>query len=443
MDEYAAFWWGRGAAPASPPPRNPNRDVPSNVNTAQPSWLERTERAARACRTWVALAGDLVGLLFRLLVFGATAWCMWTGMAVVGEARSALQTEEGARYAGRAVDAFLSALSAPALAALGAGAAALLATVVYVLCGDFGRPRQPAPAAAPPAQPGEPPWGPAWNWPGNSWGGPGPGWGPPQQPLGVADHRLPALPGAAGGALELEDNPAALARGPPRRRPLRPHHTVFLVALFSVAAGPCGAGGTLLRQQEEPGAGAGLLNATKRNGAPPAEGTWDLPATPALRCGAWVLLHAAAGGVGLPGVPALVADCGYWAALEFFAEGVLAGRRSAATGAAPDGEQGLPLTRRLAWKQELQAARALVLLDAGVDEVGEGVATSYSGKRALLVLHRRNRALTPTEEFGLGKRATRGPALRGSQGRAGERRRRSRRTTTPPLVSPGALLERS
>ena len=117
-----------------------------------------------------------------------------------------------------------------------------------------------------------------------------------------------------------------------------------------------------------------MLNATKRNGAPPAEETWDLPATPALRCGAWVLLHAAAGGVGLPGVPALVADCGYWAALELFAEGVLAGRRSAATGAAPDGEQGLPLTRSLAWKQELQAARALVFLDAGVDEVGEGVA---------------------------------------------------------------------
>ena len=94
-----------------------------------------------------------------------------------------------------------------------------------------------------------------------------------------------------------------------------------------------------------------------------------MPATPALRCGAWVLLHAAAGGVGLPGVPALVADCGYWAALELFAEGVLAGRRSVATGAAPDGEQGLPLTRSLAWKQELWRHRvgenwASMLLEA-------------------------------------------------------------------------------
>jgi len=273
MDEYAAFWWGRGAVPALPPQRNPNRDVPTHANATQPSWLERTERAARACRTWVALAGDLVGLLFRLHVFGAAAWCMWTGIAIVGEARSALQTEEGARYAGRAVDAFLSALSAPALAALGPGAAALLATVVYVLCGDFGRPRQPAPEAAPPAQPGEAPWGPVWGWPGNSWCGPGPGWGTPQQPLGAANPRLPPLPGAAGGGLELEDNRAALALGPPRRQALRAHHTVFLLALFSVAAGPCGAGGTSLRQQEEPGAGADLHNGTKRNGAQPAEGT--------------------------------------------------------------------------------------------------------------------------------------------------------------------------
>ena len=149
MDEYAAFWWGRGAVPTVAPYSHPIQEVPTDANALQPSWLERTERSARACRAWVALAGDFIGLLFRVLVFGATAWVMWTGISVVGEARSALQTEEGARYAGRAVDAFLSALSAPALAALGAGAAALLATVVYVLCGDFGRPRVPAPAAAP------------------------------------------------------------------------------------------------------------------------------------------------------------------------------------------------------------------------------------------------------------------------------------------------------
>ena len=241
MDEYAAFWWGRGAVPTVAPYSHPIQKVPTDANALQPSWLERTERSARACRAWVALAGDFIGLLFRVLVFGATAWVMWTGISVVGEARSALQTEEGARYAGRAVDAFLSALSAPALAALGAGAAALLATVVYVLCGDFGRPRVPAPAAAPLVQPGGVPWNPAWGWPGpECW------W--PQQPGGAADPRFQPLPDTRGGRLELEDKRQAVALAQPRRRGLGRHHTVTLLAFCCVAAGPVGAGSTSLRE---------------------------------------------------------------------------------------------------------------------------------------------------------------------------------------------------
>ena len=120
-----------------------------------------------------------------------------------------------------------------------------------------------------------------------------------------------------------------------------------------------------------------MLNETYSSLAPDARVSWDYPAKPALRCGAWVLLHAAAGGVGLPGVPALVAQCGLGAALELFAQGVFAGRRCSATGAAPGGDRGLPFSRTLAWKAEVQAARPPIgdydtdLVDGG--DAGEGV----------------------------------------------------------------------
>ena len=53
MYEYAAFWWARGAVPTVAPYSRPDQDVPPDVHALQPSWLERTERTARACRAWV------------------------------------------------------------------------------------------------------------------------------------------------------------------------------------------------------------------------------------------------------------------------------------------------------------------------------------------------------------------------------------------------------
>ena len=130
MDEYAGFWWGRGLVgqPALPPTPPQPRGGHEHVERDRPSWIER-------CRAWVALVGDLVGLLFRLLALAAFAWCMWQGLAVVADGREALQTGEGARRAGRTVDAFLSSLSAPALAVLGTGLTVLVVTVVFVLRG--------------------------------------------------------------------------------------------------------------------------------------------------------------------------------------------------------------------------------------------------------------------------------------------------------------------
>ena len=93
----------------------------------------------RSATAWVAFAGDVVSLVFRLSVLAAFLWFLWTGMGVVADGRSAVRTEEGARSAGRTVDAFLGVLSAPALAALGATGAAVLFTVVFVLRGEPGR----------------------------------------------------------------------------------------------------------------------------------------------------------------------------------------------------------------------------------------------------------------------------------------------------------------
>ena len=84
----------------------------------------------QSASAWVALAGDVVSLVFRLSVLAAFLWLLWTGMGVVADGRSALRTEEGGRSAGRTVDAFLGALSAPALAALVSTIAAVLFTVV-------------------------------------------------------------------------------------------------------------------------------------------------------------------------------------------------------------------------------------------------------------------------------------------------------------------------
>ena len=124
INGYAGFWGGRGLygpppplpalrAQAAPQEGEQGRRAPS----VTPS-LERAEQLAAACRAWVAFAGDVVGLLFRLLVLGAFAWCLWTYLDLVNEGRAALETEQGARNAGRTLDAFLSALSAPARGAL-------------------------------------------------------------------------------------------------------------------------------------------------------------------------------------------------------------------------------------------------------------------------------------------------------------------------------------
>ena len=127
MCGYADFWGGRGLYGAPPPaPRaalgdqaEPLEAQPERRAPAPTSRLQRAEQLAATCRTWVALGGDVVGLLFKLLVLGAFAFCFWTYLDLVKEERAALETEHGARNAGRTLDAFLSALSAPALGALG------------------------------------------------------------------------------------------------------------------------------------------------------------------------------------------------------------------------------------------------------------------------------------------------------------------------------------
>ena len=125
--------------------------------------MVRAEQVAAECRVWVALARDLVGLVFQLLVLAAFAWCLWTYLDLVSAGRAALETEHGARDAGRTLDAFLSALSAPALGALGVTGGALLLTVVLVLRGDGGFFQGASGAGAPSggtqgAQWGIPPW---------------------------------------------------------------------------------------------------------------------------------------------------------------------------------------------------------------------------------------------------------------------------------------------
>lgn len=86
------------------------------------SRQERAERTAEAGRAWVAFAADLVGLLFQVLVLGAVAWGLWGALELSAAGRTALQTEQDARVAGRTVNAFLGELSAGCLSgALGRG----------------------------------------------------------------------------------------------------------------------------------------------------------------------------------------------------------------------------------------------------------------------------------------------------------------------------------
>ena len=121
MDGYAGFWGGRGLyGPPPPPPALrdaavPREDGRGRQAPSETPRLVRAEQVAAACRVWVALARDLVGLVFQLLVLAAFSWCLWTYLDLVSAGRVALETEHGGRDAVRTLDAFLSAPSAPVL----------------------------------------------------------------------------------------------------------------------------------------------------------------------------------------------------------------------------------------------------------------------------------------------------------------------------------------
>ena len=251
-----------------------------------------------------------------------------------------------------------------------------------------------------------------------------------------------------------------VALAQPRRRGLGRSHTVALLVFCCVAGVPVGAGGTLLGHQGKPGAAEDLLNATRSSGAPAAGKTWSyqngtglggdravggFAACPAFRCGAWVLLQAAAGGVGLPGLPAAAAG---WVALETLrpavrcvGQALLAGLHPSnlrllsrpAPGAAPVTLLCLPLSRSLAWKAELLAAKAGVLPDAGVDVVGESTVSTGHGKATRLVILGRDRRLDPYRGVRVGEASHPGPDRTGKAGKAGKG---SEGTPPPPLKPP-------
>ena len=135
------------------------------VPPPQTSWLDRAERGAAVAQAWVTLAEKVVGLLFKVLILVAVSWCVWGGSSVVAEGKTTWQTKEGARSAGRTLNAFLSAFSAPALVSLGAVSLALLLTVVLTLRGGGGFSRDSGGAAAttanppPPSPPQQAHWG--------------------------------------------------------------------------------------------------------------------------------------------------------------------------------------------------------------------------------------------------------------------------------------------
>ena len=149
---------GRGVVGAYqlPPPQQP-RPQPAIMAHPQPvpgrGWLAAAEETAAAGRAWVAFASDLVALAFKVLVLGAVAVAVWQGLGAVSAGKAAFGSEEGARSAGRTLNAFLSEFSAPALWALGAACFGLLATVVLVLRGPAGgsgeQARPPSAARAP------------------------------------------------------------------------------------------------------------------------------------------------------------------------------------------------------------------------------------------------------------------------------------------------------
>ena len=94
LEEHGGFWRGRGLYGPPPPPPLLDHALQQQgpqgpVATSQNTWLDRAERTAAACRAWVALAGDLVGLVFKLLVLVAFAWCLWTGPRVAADGKAA------------------------------------------------------------------------------------------------------------------------------------------------------------------------------------------------------------------------------------------------------------------------------------------------------------------------------------------------------------------
>ena len=100
-----------------------------------------------------------------------------------------------------------------------------------------------------------------------------------------------------------------------------------------------------------------------------------------------MLLWTGTSGVGFTGVPTFVAEWSLLDTLELFLRGVWKGEHEPAGNLALGTEGALPLARSLRWRRELVATRALVLLDAGADEVGEGVAPTKNGKATFLVRH--------------------------------------------------------
>ena len=163
MDPYSAFWMGRGLIGAPPPRPQPaimaaaGQQRVGGGGQAPPlpvpgrGWLAAAEETAAAGRAWVAFASDLVALAFKVLVLGAAAVAAWQGVGVVSAGKAAFGTEEGARSAGRTLNALRSEFSAPALWALGAACFGLLATVVLVLrgpTGGSGEQARPPPASS-------------------------------------------------------------------------------------------------------------------------------------------------------------------------------------------------------------------------------------------------------------------------------------------------------
>ena len=341
----------------------------------QAPWYERAERVAAVGRAWIGLAREIIGMAFLLLVFGAFAWCLWTGFSVVAHG-----TEDGARNAGRTLDAFLSALSAPALGALGFALTALLAFVVLLLRGGGGR----SPERSTPGPQSAPPWTPASGGPGTT------GWPPTQPPLGPGPQQFPPLPpppagawawaleGPGGGAAEEADG-GRLALGNGQRRRgggvLSRRHSVMLLTLCGLASGPEGVTGRW----------------AARRGRPPQQET--VPQRPAAAA--------------VPG------SCLLGQSTKEELEGLEWETRTPA-GGLPAAKPPNPGRR-----EGFRLARARVLLDAGANEIGEAAGAAGQGAGLRLVLHGRNKRLDPYRGVRVGDAAVPGPDGKG-KGAAGK-----------------------